>query len=656
MIRLIVAGAAMLTFAGSAEGASDAAARFGTREDVQQISLSPDGKHVAIVAAGPGRSSALVIVSTEDGIPRPVMKSTGNPDQLHWCHWSTNTRLVCSVYMVLTDGEDLIPFSRLITVDSTGQNIKLLTPRDSAFSMARANVGGSVIDWTGDGSGGSVLMTRDYMPEQTIDRLTADSRKGRGVDRVDTTTLKRSNIEPPRTDAAFYISDGLGRVRIMALRRKDNDGFDTGEPIYYYRKADSREWLPMTTGVDTATFTPLAIDSQHNLAYGLADKGGRAALFSVSLDGSLRRDLVLERPDVDVDNLISVGRQGRIVGASYASERRQTEFFDPELRKLAASLSKALPGLPLVSFVDATADESKLLLFAGSDVDPGHYYLFDKATHALTEVMAVRPPLAQTTLATVKPVSFPAADGTMIPGYLTLPAGSDGKNLPTIVMPHGGPADRDEWGFDWLSQFLANRGFAVLQPNYRGSTGYGSVFEQKNGFQSWRTAIGDVNDSGRWLIKQGIADPARLAIFGWSYGGYAALQSAVLDPSVFKAIVAVAPVTDLETLRSESEHFTNHSLVDSYIGHGPHVREGSPAQNVGRITAPVLLFHGDRDRNVSIGESRMMASRLKGAGKPVELVEYHDLDHQLDDSNVRIEMLDKIDGFLRTTLKLPPAP
>jgi dipeptidyl aminopeptidase/acylaminoacyl peptidase len=219
-------------------------------------------------------------------------------------------------------------------------------------------------------------------------------------------------------------------------------------------------------------------------------------------------------------------------------------------------------------------------------------------------------------------------------------------------MPHGGPGDRDEWGFDWLAQFFANRGYAVLQPNFRGSTGYGSAWFQQNGFKSWKIAIGDVNDGGRWLVKQGIADPARLGIVGWSYGGYAALQSAILDPSLFKAIVAVAPVTDLETLRDESQNFTNHEIVDAFIGHGPHDREGSPAQNAARITAPELMFHGDRDQNVGIGESQLMSSRLKSAGKSVELVEFHNLDHQLDDSDVRAEMLDKMDAFLRTSMHI----
>ena len=219
-------------------------------------------------------------------------------------------------------------------------------------------------------------------------------------------------------------------------------------------------------------------------------------------------------------------------------------------------------------------------------------------------------------------------------------------------MPHGGPGARDEWGFDWLAQFYANQGFAVLQPNFRGSSGYGDAWFQENGFKSWRAAIGDVNDGGRWLIAQGIAAPARLAIVGWSYGGYVALQSPVLAPDLFKAIVAIAPVTDLAALREDARQFTSFRAVDAFIGQGAHVREGSPAQNVTAIKAPVLLFHGNRDRNVRITQSRMIAERLKEAGKRVELVEYRDLDHYLDDASVRASMLERSNTFLRASLGL----
>jgi dipeptidyl aminopeptidase/acylaminoacyl peptidase len=253
----------------------------------------------------------------------------------------------------------------------------------------------------------------------------------------------------------------------------------------------------------------------------------------------------------------------------------------------------------------------------------------------------------------MKPVQFPAADGTMIPGYLTLPPGSNGKGLPAIVMPHGGPSSRDEWGFDWFVQFYAARGFVVLQPNYRGSAGYGENWFEKNGYQSWRIAISDVDDAGRWLIASGITDKDKLAIVGWSYGGYAALQSGVLDPGLYKAIVAIAPVTDLELLRQQSLNYTNYKFIDKQIGDGPHVSAGSPAQNAAAIKVPVLMLHGDWDTNVDIEQSRRMESRLRGAGEKVELVTFPGLDHQLVESRARTDLLTRSDVFLRATLGMP---
>jgi len=645
-----------LVLGGPAVAAESTAAAFGAREYVQQVSLSPDGQKVAMITPSAGRGAQLDIVSVVGGQPpKTILRSSGDPERLTECRWSTNTRLVCQIYVVLKDVKDRLGFTRLISVNSDGGDLKVLSAQTNARSLRMSQDGGAVIDWQTEDAPGGILMTRDYVPEMGTGTHMASDDSGLGVERVDTTTASRRSVEKANLNAIEYIGDGRGTVRIMGVRPTRSSGYAGDKILYFYRQPAKRDWLAFGqltyAGSGYVGFNPYAVDPQLNVVYGFDAKDGRRALYKVTLDEALTRELVLARPDVDVSGLVRIGRQNRVVGVSYVTDRRETEFFDPELRKLGQALGKALPGR-MVTFVDASADESKLLLFAGGDSDPGVYYLFDKATRKLQDLAGARPQLEKLTLAPVKAVTYPAADGTPIPAYLTLPPGRDGKNLPAIVMPHGGPSARDEWGFDWLAQFFAQQGYAVLQPNYRGSAGYGADWFQKNGFQSWRTAIGDVNDAGRWLEKQGVAAPGKLAIVGWSYGGYAALQSAVLDPNLFKAIVAIAPVTDLETLRAESLNFTNYLQVSSFIGKGPHVTEGSPAQNAAKIKAPVLLFHGDLDANVGIGESRLMERKLKDAGRKAELVEFQGLDHQLNDDTARTQLLAKSDAFLKAALGL----
>lgn len=631
------------------------AQRFGVRESVEQISLSPDGTRVVFLAPGKGPQTIAYVADVTGGkAPVRLLASDGRPETVRNCRWASNVRVICQVSMLLSESIGLVGYTRLISVSIDGQDAKLLTARTSPRSLGVAQAGGEVIDWLPDADG-DVLMGRTFVPETDIGTLVADTRKGYGVERVDTTTLKRTMVEPPKPHAVEFITDGYGTVRVMGSMGESSN-YDTGVIHYFYRAQGSRDWQTLGT-LDVNTdigFNPYAVDRDLNAVYGFEKLNGRYALVRIALDGSMKREVISARDDVDVDGLIRIGRRQRVVGASFVTDRRNSMFFDPPLKALAASLSRALPGLPLIQFVDASADENRLLLWAGSDVDPGRYYVFDRKAKNVMEIMLSRPQLEGTALAPVKPIKFTAADGTEIPAYLTLPPGSGGKGLPAIVMPHGGPGARDEWGFDWLAQFFAARGFAVLQPNFRGSTGYGDAWFAENGFKSWRTAIGDVNDGGRWLVAQGIATPDKLAIVGWSYGGYAALQSAVLDPTLFKAIVAIAPVTDLATLKEESRNFTNFRIVRDYIGTGPHLAEGSPARNAAKIAAPVLLFHGDHDTNVGIGESRLMADRLRDARKQVELVEFPDLDHQLHDSQARTSMLDKADSFLRNAMGMAP--
>jgi dipeptidyl aminopeptidase/acylaminoacyl peptidase len=634
-----------------------AAEAFGAREGVEDVSLSPDGNKVAYIVPDKGQGSRLYTVDLANGgQPRPALAASGDPDRLSYCEWVSNARLICGIIMVIKDAGERVAISRLIAVNADGSELKVVSVRQSANAERLSYFGGNLVDLL-PGDDGAVLLGREYVPENKIGSLISKIEEGYGVDRVDTLSLKSKSIVPPNRLATEYISDGQGAVRIMGIM-KTEAGYDSGVRRYLYRLSGKKDWNTLSE-YDSSTslgFNPYAVDAAENAAYGFESTDGRLALYKVKLDGSLAKELIYGRSDVDVDGLITLGRQKRIVGLTFATDKRQSLYFDPALKKLGTSLSKALPNAQLVNFGGMSADEQKLIVWTGSDTNPGQYYYFDKGSNNVSPLFASRPELEGFKLSPVKSVNMKASDGTMVPAYLTLPVGSSGKGLPAIVMPHGGPSSRDEWGFDWLAQFYANRGFAVLQPNYRGSSGYGDQWYQNNGFQSWKTAISDVNDSGRWLVSEGIADPAKLAIVGWSYGGYAALQSAVVDPDLFKAIVAIAPVTDLAKLKEESRDYMNYRIVRDFIGSGPHIVEGSPAQNAGKIKAPAMLFHGDLDRNVGVYQSRYMAERLKSEGKAVDITIYPKLDHQLDDSSARSDLLAKSDAFLRKTLGLADAP
>lgn len=655
----IFLSALSVTSALSAQTMPDAAAlarKFGMREGVQQASLSPDGRHLAITASLGGRASAVLVMDLQaEGEIKParILYANGTPERLSSCHWASNSRLLCNAYIVEQLDIGLAYVNRIVAIDRDGGNLKmLLNKRGSGQALGYGLFGGNIIDWS-PGEEGHVLMMRQYVPEMSTGSRAAQTEDGLGVDDVDSATLRTKSVERPRQDARQFISDGHGAVRIMGTRATAASGYDAGQISYFYRPKKGGPWKPLSV-VDGGGdgFNPQGVDQALDIAYGLKkDREGRTAAYSKTLDGGGVETLLFAHPQVDVDGFITIGRNRRAVGVSYVTDKREATYFDPTVAKLATSLSRALPNQPLVRVVDASQDEKKLLLWAGSDVDAGRYYLLDRDTNRMEALVISRMELEGMALAPVKPVSYPAADGTMIPGYLTLPPGGTGKGLPAIVMPHGGPGARDEWGFDWLAQYYASLGYAVLQPNFRGSAGYGDAWFAKNGFQNWRTAIGDVDDGARWLVKQGIAKEGRLAIVGWSYGGYAALQSAATEPGLFKAVVAIAPVTDLDRLREERRGWSDYAQVSAFIGTGPHVAAGSPARHAGAIKAPVLMFHGTYDRNVGVTHARLMQDRLKDAGATSELVTYDGLDHYLEDNDARTDMLTRSAAFLEKALK-----
>lgn len=649
-LSLLLAAAALWPATVNAQSTllEDATA-FGFRTSVDSIELSPDGRKVAYIEPAAGGAAVAYVADLDRGTVRGFLRADGGAEYLAGCTFVTNVRLACRYLTTVDDSGVLVDFSRLIAINSDGSGLKRLGQSTSAYDERIRQFDGNIIDWL-PSQAGAVLMAREYIPEAgKTGSLIARSADGLGVDRVDTLTLASKSVERPRKGASGYMSDGQGNVRLMVIREADGQGILTGRVRIDYRPLNSREWKVLS-GFAKEQIEPLKIDGTTNSLYALKKLDGRNALYRIRLTDPVQTEVVASNPRVDIDQVISIANGQRVIGYSFVEDKRDAVYFDPEYKALRVLVAKALPNLPLIEFLDSSADGSKILLFAGSDSDPGRYYLFDRTTKNLNELLLARPQLDKRTLASVKPVSVRVADGTNIPAYLTLPPGKEAKNLPSIVLPHGGPSSRDEWGFDWLAQFLAARGYAVIQPNYRGSAGFGDKWLMDNGFKSWRTSIGDITGSIKWLISQGIADPNRLAAVGWSYGGYAALQAAATEPGLFKAVAAIAPVTDLQLLKTENRGYTSARVVSDFVGSGPHIQEGSPLQRAASIKVPVLLVHGDKDSNVGVEHSLKMQAALRSRGTPVELLRYKALDHRLYDSAARREILLKLGELLDRTI------
>jgi dipeptidyl aminopeptidase/acylaminoacyl peptidase len=307
--------------------------------------------------------------------------------------------------------------------------------------------------------------------------------------------------------------------------------------------------------------------------------------------------------------------------------------------------------------VSASDDRQRLVVKLDSPTDGPGYALVDLTTHGSQWLGAEYPGLDVADISQVRPVRFKAADGLSISGYLTLPSGRDPKNLPLVVFPHGGPAARDGPGFDWWAQAMASRGYAVLQVNYRGSDGLGRAFLEA-GFGEWgRKMQTDLSDGVRDLAAQGIVDPKRVCIVGASYGGYAALAGATLDPGVYRCAVDVSGPAELAKFiawgntRAGDEGVAGERYWMRYMGAGalndPRLTAISPADRADKVTIPILIIHGKDDTVVPFEQSQMMADALARAGKPYQLVVLNHEDHWLSRGDTRLQMLQATMDFLQ---------
>lgn len=356
---------------------------------------------------------------------------------------------------------------------------------------------------------------------------------------------------------------------------------------------------------------------------------------------------------VGLGDTVSSQAKGGIVGVRYCTDRIVVRWFDDEYAARQAAIDSLLPDT--VNLVcGATRDEEELLVLAFSDRHSGAFFLYDSKTNSVRLLGTRLPGLDPARLAPMQPVDFMARDGVKIHGYLTVPKDAESNDLPLVVVPHGGPSARDTWGFDTLVQLLASRGYAVLQPNFRGSTGYGRDF-----FEMGRREVGgrmqdDIEDATRWAIAAGIADPDRIAIIGVSFGGYAALFALGHNPELYRCGVSFAGVTDWMEIFAEGARRSELALARAYWiekvgdpeGDEERLRAASPVNFADRITAPVLLVHGRGDRNVPVAQTRAMIAALKRVGRAPESLLLSNEGHTFADEKSRVQAFTRLLDFL----------
>ncbi|QYJ71300.1 S9 family peptidase [Shewanella sp. FJAT-51649] len=614
---------------------------FASIPDVSSVQLSPDGKKIASIVRVDQPKLKGTVVSILD-------LETGNKD---YAIHTDNQKFVLLSLQWANDNTLLIsakfPANRYGTPTTETRLVKYdLTTRKSTSVLARSVIDrlswipqhqGQIIDMMPDDPD-NILLSLDGMGEEVGE----DS-----VLRVNLSQGKSAFIQNSKRKIIGWITDRQHKVRISIY----ND--DTEYRIYEQPEQKTEPRLLWTfKAFSDESVWPLGFDADPNILFVRAYHQGFEAIFKVNLtDPKLTKELVYANKDTDVEgNLIYSELKKKVIGISEGDGEEYT-FWDPEYAGLQNGLKAVLPNAHNY-ITQFSADERRYIVYSTSSTQPGTYYFGDRDEKALFPIADRYSQLSSEQLADTQYLSYEARDKLKIDAYLTVPKGLEAKQLPTIIFPHGGPISYDSNDFDYWAQFFANRGYAVFRMNFRGSAGYGYEF-MKAGLKSWGLEMqNDVEDGTRYLINQGISDPQRICIVGASYGGYAALMGAAMTPDLYRCAVSVAGVTDVAYLVKSSRRFTNYEVVKEQIGDDfSALYERSPVSKADKITIPVLLLHGDKDRVVKVQHSREMFDELKSRKKNVEYIELENGDHYLSNNDHRLTTFKALDKFLADNLK-----
>lgn len=627
MRRMLVVAVTLVAATAVAHAASPTPIdAFARTPHVKNVAIAPSGNKIAFVSGGGDRYAAVTVDLTDSAPARGIL-SDNEEFELQWCNWANDKRLLCGFRGMAKRSGVVYPVTRLVAIDDDGSNMRVMIQNSDA---GIAQFQDRILDWTPD------------EPDSVLIELDDDRNGYPSVFELDVNNGRRALRVRERAPIRSFRTDSRGNVRI-------GSGYDTNGQIHYFARLENeREWqrlVKIKAFAREDELLPIAIAPGTNRAFALGNYEGRSALWEMDLNDQKEPQLVFSHALVDAQTPI-LASDGRLLGIWYELDRPFAHYTDDAMHGLMQAVNKATPG-SFNSIVDYSRDEKKLVIRSISDVDAGTYHVLDLGTNKMERLATAYPELTKIEQGRMRSIAYKAKDGTEIPGYLSVPPGVRAEQLPLVVMPHGGPVARDSWEFDFLRAFLVDRGYAVLQMNFRGSSGYGADWFYA-AHQDWGgLTYSDIADATRWAIDQGVADPQRVAIVGWSFGGYAALLGAVRDSGLFRCSVSIAGISDLQQLLANARHFSNYRIAREQIGQqSDKLRADSPLRHIDAIRIPILMVHGDKDAQVPVEHSTRMASALKRAGKPHRAVILEDATHQLGRKSDRMTLLAEIEKFL----------
>jgi len=588
---------------------------FFKNAEKRSYQLSPDGEYLAFMQPYESRMNVHIQKIGEENIVR-VTHATER--DISGYFWKGNNRII---YIQDAKGDENF---RLFGVDKDGNNPKDLTP----FEKVRVGI-------------------VDGLEENPTEMLISmNKRDARIFDvfRINVKTGEMKKIAENPGNITGWQTDHDGKLRIATT----TDGVNTS---ILYRETEDQEFKSVLTTNFKETLAPLFFTFDNKNVYASSNLGrDKLAIIKYDIANNKELEVIYEHPEVDVSSLHYSKKRKKIVGVSFTTWKSGHEFFDEETKEIYADLENKLAGYE-VAITSENKAEDKFLVRTYSDKSLGSYYMYELSYKKLTKLVEVSPWINEEVMAETKPITYKSRDGLTINGYLTLPVGIEAKNLPVVVHPHGGPWARDRWGFNPTAQFLANRGYAVIQMNFRGSTGYGREFWEVS-FKQWgKTMQDDISDGVKWLIAEGIADPERIGIYGGSYGGYATLAGLAFTPDLYACGVDYVGVSNLFTFMGTIPPYWKpylemlHEMVGDPKTDSLMLYDASPVFHVDKMKAPLFIAQGANDPRVNIDESDQMVEALKAKGIDVPYMVKDNEGHGFRNEENRFDFYGEMEKF-----------